>query len=227
MVDAEKVVRGDGQKIVLPPPGDTIEGVLRRHPNGFGFLIPDKLVAHGDLFVPPPFIGTAMTGDRVRAAVVKEEGRAAPGKSPFIAKIEEITERADRRYAGVLESKQVGEGMKHRVIVDGRLLDDPIRILDTGSSGAKAGDKVVVEIVKFPEPGEDDLPEGVITERLGEAGEPDVETQAVMAAFGLAGGLPRRGHAGGPRRRREDGAQEAPEGPRRPPQAVHHHDRPA
>ena len=190
LVEAEKVVRGDGGGVQLPPPGDEVTGEVRRHPNGFGFLVPDTLVAHGDLFVPPPFIGTAMTGDRVRAEVVKEEGRAAPGKSPYIAKIVEITERADRRYAGVLESKKVDGGMKHRVVPDGRLLEDPIRILDTGSSGAKAGDKVVVEIVSFPEPGDDDLPEGVITEVLGEAGLPDVETAAVMAAFGLAGDFP-------------------------------------
>ena len=114
----EKVIREDDSKITLPSPGSEIEGVLRRHPNGFGFLIPDTLVAHGDLFVPPPFIGNAMTGDRVLAEVVKEEGRAAPGKSPFIAKIKEITERADRRYAGVLESKETDGGMKYRVIVD-------------------------------------------------------------------------------------------------------------
>ncbi|BAM03584.1 ribonuclease R family protein [Phycisphaera mikurensis] len=190
LVEAGRIVRDDGRTISLPTPGAEIEGVLRRHPNGFGFLIPDVPVAHGDLFVPPPFIGNAMTGDRVRAEVVKEEGRAAPGKSPFIAKIQEITERADRRYAGVLESKKVGDGMKYRVIVDGRLLEDPIRILDAGSAGARAGDKVVVEIVRFPEPGEDDLPEGVITEVLGEAGLPHVETAAVMAAFGLAGDFP-------------------------------------
>lgn len=187
---SEKIVVQDDDTVSLPSPGSEIEGVLRRHPNGFGFLIPDTLVAHGDLFVPPPFIGNAMTGDRVRAEVVKEEGRAAPGKSPFIAKIQEIIERADRRYAGVLESKKVGDGMKYRVIVDGRLLEDPIRILDAGSAGAKAGDKVVVDIVRFPEPGEDDIPEGVITQVLGEAGQPDVETEAVMAAFGLAGDFP-------------------------------------
>ena len=190
LVEAEKLVREGGDKVQLPPPGDQVRGEIRRHPNGFGFLVPDTLVAHGDLFVPPPFIGTAMTGDRVLADVVKEEGRAAPGKSPYIAKVIEITERADRRYAGVLESKQTDGGMKYRVIPDGRLLEDPIRILDAGSSGAKAGDKVVVDIVSFPEPGDDDLPEGVITEVLGEAGLPDVETAAVMAAFGLAGDFP-------------------------------------
>ena len=35
-------------------------------------------------------------------------------------------------------------------------------------------------------PGEGQQPEGVILEVLGDAGEPDVETQAIMRAFGLA-----------------------------------------
>ena len=117
--------------------------------------------------------------------------------------------------------------MKYRVIVDGRLLDDPIRILDAGSSGAKAGDKVVVDIVSFPEPGDDDLPEGVITEVLGEAGLPDVETAAVMAAFGLAGDFPEavmqeaRDAAG------KMDVKKLPKDRADLREAVHHHDRPA
>jgi len=54
-------------------------------------------------------------------------------------------------------------------------------VRDPGAKNAKEGDKVVVEILLWPEEGA--LAEGVITEVLGEAGRPDVETQAVIATY--------------------------------------------
>ena len=62
--------------------------------------------------------------------------------------------------------------------------EDPIIIRDPSAKNAKAGDKIVFEMLHFPE--QDYYGEGVITRVLGESGRPDVETQAVMLAFGLA-----------------------------------------
>ena len=67
---------------------------------------------------------------------------------------------------------------------DGRELHDPIIIRDPSAKNAKAGDKIVFEMLHFPE--KDYYGEGVITRVLGESGRPDVETQAVMLAYGLA-----------------------------------------
>ncbi|MFZ9915365.1 MAG: ribonuclease R family protein, partial [Phycisphaerales bacterium] len=64
---------------------------------------------------------------------------------------------------------------------DGRAIRDPIVVRDPGAKNAKAGDKVVVEIISWPE--DNCLAEGVILEVLGEAGRPDVETQAVLATY--------------------------------------------
>src|SRR5262249_58610240 len=59
---------------------------------------------------------------------------------------------------------------------------------DPGAKGAKAGDKVVVEMVRFPTP--EDRGEGVITEVLGPHGEPGVDTLSVIRAFGLPDTFP-------------------------------------
>src|SRR5690606_33341710 len=67
---------------------------------------------------------------------------------------------------------------------DGKDQRDPIVLRDAEAKNVKPGDKVVVEMLEFPE--RDMLGEGVITRVLGEAGRPDVETQAVIAAHGLA-----------------------------------------
>ncbi len=182
LLDNNQVVAGRGETIALPPPAGKMEGVFRKHPDGFGFFIPDQLVEHGDLFVPPGATLDALTGDRVRIKVVREKRRGGAGKSPWVGHIVEVLKRADRKYAGTLEKK----GRNYRVCVDGRMMTEPIVVRDIGSKNARPGDKVVVEIIKYGDASENRPAEGVIVEVLGEAGEPDVETQAVMHAFGLA-----------------------------------------
>ncbi|MEM7576422.1 MAG: ribonuclease R [Planctomycetota bacterium] len=181
LLDNNQVVLSQDDEIGLPPPSGHMDGIFRKHPNGFGFFIPDQLVEHGDLFVPPPNVGDALTGDRVRIKVHKEN-RGGGGKSPWVAKIVEVLKRADRKYAGTLEKK----GRFFQVAVDGRMMTEPIVVRDISSKNARPGDKVVVEIIKYGDARQNKPAEGVIVEVLGEAGEPDVETQAVMHAFGLA-----------------------------------------
>ncbi len=180
LLDAGQVVLDTEKTIVLPPPGPEMIGVFRKHERGFGFVVPDELTQHGDLFVPPGETADAMTGDRVRAKVRHEKRRAGGGKSPYTGRIVEVLQRAEQHYVGELFKR----GKQHYVQVDGRVIHDPVVIRDPHAKNAHVGDKVVIELVDFPErPGE--LPVGVITEVLGEAGEPDVETVSVMRAYGL------------------------------------------
>ncbi|MEO1235264.1 MAG: VacB/RNase II family 3'-5' exoribonuclease [Planctomycetota bacterium] len=182
-----QVVRGTADTIALPPPGKNMVGTFRRHEKGFGFLVPDELTEHGDLFIPPGHAGDAMTGDKVKAKVIHEKRRASGGggtKSPYIGRIIEVLTRADKQYAGVL----VRWGKRYGVEIDGRIFAAPVLIRDPHSKNAKAGDKVVIELTVYPDDGGD--AEGVITEVLGEAGEPDVETLAVMRAAGLSDRFP-------------------------------------
>jgi ribonuclease R len=65
---------------------NVIAGKLSLHRDGFGFVLPDaksldarmKARLGGDVFIPPPYIGTAMHGDRVLVDVVnvRPDGRA-------------------------------------------------------------------------------------------------------------------------------------------------------
>ncbi len=182
LVREGNVVLSSNQTVALPPPGRVMIGMFRKHPRGFGFIVPDEPVAHGDLFVPAPNTGDAMTGDRVRAKVLHRERRvrsADDERSPYIGRIVEILQRAEHRYVGNL----VKRGSQWLVLVDGKSLPDPVIIHDPGAKGAGAGSKVVIELIQFPT--EQEAAEGVILEVLGEQGEPDVETVAVMRAYGL------------------------------------------
>ena len=185
LLDAKKILRRSDGRLGLPDPEDELVGEFRRHPDGFGFLVPDTLVSTGDLFVPPGSTGDAMTGDRVRCKITKDTRRAkSSGKSPYVGRVIEILERADKKFAGLLERS----GKTWRVRVDGRALQQPVVVNNATAKNAQPGDKVVLELIKFPSA--DGPAEGVITEVLGEAGQPDVETQAVMAAYGLRDAFP-------------------------------------
>src|SRR3954463_2677108 len=65
---------------------NTLVGRLSMHRDGFGFVIPDsaaldpgiKAKLAGDVFIPPPAVGSAMHGDRVLVEITafRPEGRA-------------------------------------------------------------------------------------------------------------------------------------------------------
>jgi len=178
----DQLVSGSADTIGLPPVGDEFIGRFRSNERGFGFIIPDELTEHGDLFIPPGKTFDAMDGDRVRAKVRRERGREGSGRSPYTGVIVEILQRADRQFVGTLIKK----GKTFMVNVDGRAIAEPIVVRDAGSTNAKLGDKVVVDIIDYPNAKRNELAEGVIVEVLGESGLPDVETQSVMRAYGLA-----------------------------------------
>ena len=185
LLDDGCVILGSADTIALPPPGKEMVGVYRAHEKGFGFLQPDELTQHGDLFIPPGSNRDAMNGDRVRAKVIHEKRRAVAGKSPFVGRIIEVIQRADRQYVGTL----LKHGKLHVVKVDGRLMSAPVIIRDPSAKNARVGDKVVIEIVEYPSD-PNDVAEGVITELLGPGGEPEIETLSVIRAFGLADMFP-------------------------------------
>src|SRR5262249_13741379 len=69
------------------------------------------------------------------------------------------------------------------VRIDGTTFNDPIYVGDPGAKGAKPGDKVAMEMVRYPAPYLEG--EGVITEVLGERGQPGVDTLTVIRAYDI------------------------------------------
>ena len=183
LLQEDQIILGSENTVGLPPVGDTMVGRYRSHERGFGFIIPDALTEHGDLFVPPGNMADAMDGDRVRAKVIRSKRSRGAGKSPYTGRIVEVLKRADRQFVGTL----VKRGKTFLVQPDGRKLGNPIVVRDAQSSSAKLGDKVVVDIIDYPDANKNELAEGVIIEVLGESGIPDVETQSVIRAYGLGG----------------------------------------
>ena len=81
--------RVDSDRYALPRAAsgkNMVVGRLSMHRDGFGFVIPDagslderlKARLSGDIFIPPPFVGSAMHGDRVlvELGTIRPDGRA-------------------------------------------------------------------------------------------------------------------------------------------------------
>lgn len=160
----------------LPSLPDEIVGVYRSNKRGFGFVKPIQRFREGDVYISAGAQGDAVSGDEVRVAIARSGRWKGKGDA---GKIVEVLQRGRGEYVGTLYKK----GNSWFAQPDGRELHDPVIIRDVGAKDAKQGDKIVFEMLHYPE--KDYFGEGVISRVLGDAGKPDVETQAVMLAYGL------------------------------------------
>jgi len=176
---AGHVVIGARNLVTLPALSGQIVGTFRANPKGFGFITPLEPNSHGDLFIPPSDKADAMTGDIVMAKV-KRKGKRG-GEMRYSGVIIEILERAHDRFVGTL----VKHPESWLVEPDGRSFFDPISVDDVSAKGAKAKDKVVVEILSYPT--EKYLARGVIVEVLGKAGRYATEIKSIIHQYHLPG----------------------------------------
>ncbi|CAN0585908.1 unnamed protein product, partial [Laminaria digitata] len=171
-------------KIHLPfrPDEGELIGQFRGTQSGVGFVIPAQSKHGSDIFIPPQYTNGALSGDTVKVYFERDqrrEHRLGTLERQYAGEVIDIIARKRANFAGEIEKR---DG-KWIVFPDGRELTDPVMIRDAESKNVKNGDKVVIEIIEYPENGR--LAVGVVTKVLGAAGEPDVETQAVIAAYSL------------------------------------------
>ena len=89
LVSSKQLIQLDSDRYAIPQVAsgrNMVAGKLSLHRDGFGFVLPDlksvnaalKARLSGDIFIPPPAIGSAMHGDQVLVEVtnVRPDGRA-------------------------------------------------------------------------------------------------------------------------------------------------------
>ncbi len=154
-----------------------IVGTFRRSAKGFGFVRPEKSQArHEQIYIAPEASRDASSGDEVLVRVVKKargQGINAEGR------IVKIVSRAVGQFVGTYFER----GDAGMVKIDGTTFTDPVYVGDPGAKGARPGDKVAIEMVRYPSPSQEG--EGVITEVLGARGQPGVDTLSIVRAFGI------------------------------------------
>ena len=172
----DESVERTGERVQLPSIGAEVDGVYRGTRRGFGFVTPDRPYREGDVYIAIGAQGTAVSGDRVRCVVSQRQSWKGRGPS---GRVTDVLEVSSTTFAGTVV-KQRGTWL---VEPDGRRLRTAVVIRDPGAKNIKVGNKVVFELVTPPDG--DMLGEGVVTEVLGQAGEPHAETEAVIAAHGI------------------------------------------
>ncbi|MBQ7668825.1 MAG: ribonuclease R [Clostridia bacterium] len=155
-----------------------VKGIFESNERGFGFLRPDDDTE--DIFIPPTFTGGAFDGDRVEVRVTSagDENRGPEGK------VIKILERNNKPIVGKFEkSKNFGF-----VVPENKKIGQDIFIPKSCFKGAKNGDIVCVEIVKWPERRRS--AEGKIVDILGKAGKPGVDILSIMYGYNLSEEFP-------------------------------------
>ena len=158
-----------------------VTGSFRRSRQGYGFVRPADARPgdrEADIRIPAVATADAADGDTVRVRLTKTRDVGRPG---LAGEVVEVIERKTTRFVGTA-FESAGQGW---VQVDGTQFPRPVWVGDPGAKSARDGDKVVVELVRFPTVLRDG--EGVIVELLGAAGAAGVDTRMVIAEFGLPG----------------------------------------
>ncbi len=158
--------------------GLLLEGRFERRSNGKNFFVPDD---DGNIInIPERNSKHAMNGDRVRVQLLAKRKRADTE-----GVVIDILEHTQSRFVGILEVQ------KHFafLVMDSKYLSNDIFIPIEYLNGAKNGDKVVVEIVEWPEKANN--PIGKVIDILGKPGDNDTEMHAILAQYDLPYSYPK------------------------------------
>lgn len=163
--------------------GQALTGTLSRHRKGFGFVMCDDL--EQDVFIAPDSMGTAMDGDEVEIDLIPEYlWRNSPE-----AIITKVTKRKTAEVVGTFhKSKKFGF-----VVPESRKYREDVFIRKRDFSGAQRGDKVVVQITRYPD--RYNSAEGKITEIISRAGMPGGDIKAIARSYGMRETFPSRASA--------------------------------
>ena len=173
------ILKARNERYGLLNPEYLAVGVLEGHDRGFGFVM-SKDRPGEDVFVSAENMNSAMHGDKVVVNILKrrEAGKKQDGE------IIRILERATLTVIGTYESN----GNFGFVIPDNHKLAYDIFIPKSGSMEAKNGQKVIVELTRWPEPRRN--PEGNIVEILGFLWERGTDILSIVRQFNLPSDFP-------------------------------------
>lgn len=148
-----------------------LEGIVKRHPDGFGFFIPDNK-EHPDVYIPRHSMNEVMSNDRVSIVVEKERGN-----DRFRGEIVRILSRSLKQVVGVFQPiNEDWASLKD----EGKAWGQDLRIKMENSLNAKPGELVAAEILQYPS--EKGTLQGRVKEIIGDAADPINDIRRVIYA---------------------------------------------
>jgi ribonuclease R len=142
------------------------EGIVKRHPDGFGFFIPDDKEIP-DVYISRQSMSGIMTNDRVEVQIYKPRSFSKSKEDRLSGEVMQVLSRSNRRIVG----RFLPVDTKYGVILDEhRGWGADLRISTQDSMDAKEGDLVAAEITQYP----DDSHEftGKVVSLIGDSNDP-------------------------------------------------------
>ncbi len=179
-------LESDAQGIRLARAKPAQMGTFRRRRSGGGTIrvLHKSGSIFDELIVPSGYELDAAHLDVVEYEYLKLAGIKLPRTGQRMARVKKVVERSVRQYVGQYsEIERIGQ-----VQIEGTYFDRPVFVGDASAKRAEPGDMVVVEFLRYPtadQPGE-----VVITEILGQAGEPGIDVLTVIRQFEIPDAFP-------------------------------------
>lgn len=167
-------------KFALNKEKNTLVGTIDFTASGAAYVIVEGL--ENDIYIPKGQTKHALQNDLVQLMLHKtSKGRKPEGS------ILKVIQRNRMQYVGVLEI--IGDRKYGFVVVESKSMPVDIYIPKENLNNAQNGDKVVCNIVSWPD--DADSPFGEITQVLGKPGVHDVEIHSILAEYGLPAAFPK------------------------------------
>lgn len=145
-----------------------VDGIVKRHPDGYGFFIPDDN-QYPDVYIPKPSMDGVMTNDRVRAVVYPDGHR-------FRGDIQEVLSRAVQKVTGKIKLNGTGRGL---LVDESYAWGEDLKVTVGPQIKVVDGDWVSVKITSYP----DSLRgfQGEVKEVLGDLSDPKNDNLRVLS----------------------------------------------
>lgn len=146
-----------------------LNGTVKRHPDGFGFFIPDDK-EHPDVYIPRQYMEGIMTNDKVAVTVTPERGT-----DRFRGEIVKVLSRGTKTIVGRFFRLNDNYGI---IRDEGKGWGTDLRIKLEDSMEAKDKELVAAEITVYPEEGKKFA--GKVVEVIGDALDPLTDIKRVI-----------------------------------------------
>ena len=179
---AGELIHLRGGFYTLPRRQELVTGVLRAHPQGFGFVTPADS-SLDDVYVHRENMSTALDGDTVVVRCLPPSpGKREKGPEGVIV---EIVRRRTSQIVGTLRTS----GHFHYVLPDNPAIFQDVLIPDDALGKARLGDKVIAKITEWESKHLN--PEGAVVKVLGPSGNIKTDVASVVVRYNLPHGFPK------------------------------------
>ncbi len=163
------------KKYLLPEALGLVAAKVSRNRRNFGFAVPLAEDGKGDIFLPKNDLMGALNGDTVLVQVTAEQVENGAGSRE--GRVVKILQRGSYRFAGTFEGSH-----RFGFVTDTGAGED-FYISREDMHGARNGDRVAIKVREWP--GRGRRAEGIVTEVLGPATDPEALLRSLVFQHGL------------------------------------------